>query len=174
MDNYFTMSRSSATERCDMSHCDSRFFYTLRTANVFQFLDADLSESPTTIPEFDLLLLLLVLPQERGFEKGLYTVRLHRSVIHLWLWTSLCIKLWLVLGGWGGPEINAFFILQGLLPEEKVGDQACSTGAWVLPERQCECEVGPARKQQKRPCPAGGVVRVGICTRRHFIRVLNN
>ena len=81
MDNYITMSRSSATEKWNMRHCNSRFFYTLRTTNAFQFQEADLSESPTTIPEVDLLLLLLVLPQERGFKKGLYTFCLHRSVL---------------------------------------------------------------------------------------------
>ena len=97
---------SSATEKRDMRHCNSSFFYTLRTTNAFQFQEADLSESPTTIPEVDLLLFLLVLPQERGFKKGLYTFCLHRSVTHLWLWNSLCIKLRPVLGGYSGPEIK--------------------------------------------------------------------
>lgn len=106
MDTYITMWRSSAAEKWDMRHCNSRFSYTLPTTNIFQFQEADLSESPTTIPEVGLLLLLLVLPQERGFKKGLDTLCLHRSVTPLWLWNSLCIKLWLVLGGWGGPEIK--------------------------------------------------------------------
>ena len=39
--------------------------------------------------------------------------------------------------------------------------KACANVRQVLPRKHC-----------KRPCSVEGVVRVGICTRRHFIRVL--
>lgn len=70
MDNYITISRSTAGEKWEMRHCNRGFSYTLRTTNIFKFKEADISELPTTIPEVLLLLLLLVLPQERGFKKG--------------------------------------------------------------------------------------------------------
>lgn len=135
MDTYITMWRSSATEKWDMRHCNSRFSYTLPTTNVFQFPEADLSESPTTIPEVGLLLLLLVLPQERGFKKGLYTLCLHRSVTPLWLWNSLCIKLWLVLGGWGRPEIKCIL--------HPPGASAWREDGWPTVQRR---GMGAARK----------------------------